>query len=70
MTLRPIRRTQSERRKTMFDTLLSKAQSRLDKRRRYNRVISEIMSLSDRDIADLRADRSQMLRDARQEIYG
>lgn len=54
----------------MFDTFVSNAQSRLDKRRRYNRAVNEIMSLSDRDIADMRGDRSQMLHDVKREIYG
>ena len=54
----------------MFDTFVTKARSNLDKRRRYNRAVTEIMSLSDRDIADMRADRSQMLHDVKREIYG
>lgn len=54
----------------MFDTFVSKAQSRFDKRRRYNRAVNEIMNLSDRDIADMRADRSQMLHEVKREIYG
>ncbi len=54
----------------MFANLVSQAQSRFEKRRRYNRLVGEIMSLSDRDIADLHADRGDMLRYARKEIYG
>ena len=54
----------------MFSNLVSQAQSRFVKRRRYNRLVGEIMSMSDREISDLRADRGQMLHDARKAIYG
>lgn len=54
----------------MFSTLVSRAQNHLEKRRRYNRLVSEIMGMSDRDVSDIRADRGQMLHDARRQIYG
>lgn len=54
----------------MFNTLVSRAQNHLDKRRRYNRAVDEIMSLSDRDVADMRADRSQMLHEVKRQIFG
>ena len=54
----------------MFNNLVSRAQNHLDKRRRYNRAVTEIMSLSDRDVYDMRADRSQMLHEVKREIFG
>jgi hypothetical protein len=54
----------------MINNLFAYAQDRIAKRRRYNRLASEIASLSARDLADLRADRSEMLRHAYRNIYG
>jgi len=42
----------------------------LVKRRLYKSKVAEIMSLSADDLADLRADRGEMLRYLRQEVYG
>ncbi len=50
--------------------LLEGAQERLEKRRRYNRLVNEIMSMSNRDVADIRADRADMLRGVYTEVYG
>lgn len=50
--------------------LVARVQERLEKRRRYNRLVDEIMGMSPRDLADIQADRGQMLRDAYREIYG
>lgn len=50
--------------------LIARAQDRIAKRRRFNRMADEIASLSPRDLADLRADRGEMLRHAYKEIYG
>ncbi|MBE7184402.1 MAG: hypothetical protein INR68_08365 [Methylobacterium mesophilicum] len=50
--------------------LIAGAQNRMEKRRRYNRLVNEIVGMSSRDISDLRADRGQMLRDAYREVYG
>jgi hypothetical protein len=54
----------------MIHNLISYAQNRISKRRQYNRIADEIASLSQRDLADLRADRGEMLRHAYQKIYG
>lgn len=54
----------------IIQNLISRAQDRIAKRRRFNRMANEIASLSPRDLADLRADRSEMLRHAYNEIYG
>ena len=54
----------------IFQNLVSHAQDRLAKRRQYNRLANEIASLSPRDLADLRADRGEMLRHAYQTVYG
>lgn len=54
----------------MFDNLVSRARNHLEKRRRYNRAVNEIMSLTDRDMADMRADRGQMLHEVKREIFG
>ena len=54
----------------IFSNLVTKARGRLDRRRRYNRLVSEIQSLSSRDLADMRGDRTEMLRHAYRQIYG
>jgi hypothetical protein len=54
----------------MIHNLVAYAQDRIAKRRQYNRLASEIASLSPRDLADLRADRGEMLRQAYRNIYG
>jgi hypothetical protein len=54
----------------MIQNLIAYAQSRIEKRREYNRLANEIASLSQRDLADLRADRSDMLVHAYRKIYG
>ena len=53
-----------------IQSLIASAQDRIAKRRRYNQMANEIASLSSRDLADLRADRGEMLRHAYQQIYG
>ncbi|GEM_PF-999367 len=55
---------------TMFDTLVSRARASMAKRRHYNRLVAEIENLSSRDLADLRADRSEMLYQVHKQIYG
>jgi hypothetical protein len=55
---------------TMFDNLVSRARASMAKRRHYNRLVAEIENLSGRDLADLRADRSEMLYQVRKQIYG
>ena len=54
----------------MIQNLITYAQNRISKRRQFNRLADEIASLSQRDLADLRADRGEMLRHAYQKIYG
>lgn len=54
----------------MIQNLISYAQNRLEKRREFNRLANEISSLSQRDLADLRADRGEMLRHAYKKVYG
>jgi hypothetical protein len=50
--------------------LVSRTQQHLAKRRHFNRLIAEIESLSPRDLADLRADRGEMIRHARKQVFG
>jgi hypothetical protein len=54
----------------MIQNLIAYAQARIEKRREYNRLADEIASLSPRDLADLRADRGEMLRHAYRKVYG
>lgn len=54
----------------MIQNLITYAQGRIEKRREFNRLASEIASLSHRDLADLRADRGEMLRHAYKKVYG
>jgi len=54
----------------MFDNLLSRARQSIDRRRRYNQLVSEINSLSERDLADMRANRAEMLYQVCKQIYG
>ena len=55
---------------SMFDNLVSRARASMAKRRHYNRLVAEIENLSSRDLADLRADRSEMLYQIHKQIYG
>jgi len=55
---------------TMFDNFVSRARASMAKRRHYNRLVAEIENLSSRDLADLRADRSEMLYQVHKQIYG
>ena len=54
----------------MFDTLVSRARASIAKRKRYNQLVSEINSLSDRDLADMNGSRAEMLYNVRKEIFG
>ena len=54
----------------MIKTFISAFQARLEKRRRYSRLIAEIESLNARELQELRADPVQMRHDAWQSIYG
>ena len=54
----------------IFSNLVRHAKSRLDKRKRYGRLVAEIESLTHRDLADMGADRGEMLRHAYLDVYG
>ena len=54
----------------MIQNFIAYAQDRIAKRQQYNRLADEILGLTQRDLADLRADRGDMLRHARKSIYG
>jgi len=54
----------------IFDNLVARARTGIAKRRHYNRLVAEIENLSSRDLADLRADRSEMLYQIHKQIYG
>jgi hypothetical protein len=54
----------------MFDTFVSRARAGIAKRKRYNQLVSEINGLTERDLADMRASRSEMLYQVRRQIYG
>jgi uncharacterized protein YjiS (DUF1127 family) len=53
-----------------LDQFLSRAQDRLAKRGRYRRLLAEIEALSDRDIADMGGNRSEMRHDVYRSVYG
>jgi len=54
----------------MLSDLISNAKSHFAKRSRYNRIVSEIQALSQRDLADMGADRGDMLRQAYRDTFG
>ncbi len=54
----------------MITSFITNAKSRIAKRRRYNSLVAEIQSLTPRDLADISANRSEMLHHAYQEVYG
>jgi len=54
----------------LFASLIAHIKDRLAKRARFRRMIDEINSLTNADLTDLRADRTDMLRSAYQEVYG
>ncbi len=54
----------------IIDTILNRARAGIAKRRHYNRIVAEIDSLSSRDLADMGADRSEMLYQVRKQIFG
>jgi hypothetical protein len=54
----------------MFSSFVQRTRDSIQKRRRYNRLVAEIESLSDRDFADLNSSRGEMLYQIRRDIYG
>lgn len=53
-----------------LQNIVSRVRTRLDKQRRYRNAVSEINSLSLRDLADIRANRDDLLYWARKEFLG
>lgn len=45
-------------------------QNRFARRRQYKRLVAEIDTLTPRDLTDIRADRSELLYRAYQQVYG
>ncbi|CAN7241445.1 hypothetical protein [Mesorhizobium sp.] len=54
----------------ILDSLMTRARNSIAKRKQYNRLVAEIDSFSSRDLADMRADRSEMLFQVHKQIYG
>ncbi|BCG92081.1 hypothetical protein [Mesorhizobium sp. 131-2-1] len=54
----------------IIDSLMTRARASIAKRKQYNRLVAEIDSFSTRDLADMRADRSEMLYQIHKQIYG
>ncbi len=54
----------------MISGLIHHARNRLARRMKYNQLVDEIQALSQRDLADMGADRGEMLRQAYHDIYG
>ncbi len=54
----------------LFVGLIAHIKDRLAKRAEFRRLVAEIDTLSPRDLVDLRADRSDMIRSAYQQVYG
>ena len=54
----------------MIKSIVSAWQERIEKRRRYLRLIAEIETLNSRDLQELRADPLQMRQDAWHSVYG
>jgi len=54
----------------IISNLVNYARGRVERRMRYSRLVAEINSLTHRDLADIGADRSEMLRHAYLDVYG
>jgi hypothetical protein len=54
----------------ILSAFVDRARARIEKRRRYVRMVEEIQGLSHRDLADIRGNRDDMLRHAYLEVYG
>ena len=54
----------------IFASLISYFKNRMAKQAEFLRLMAEIDNLSDRDLRDLRADRLEMIRHAREQVYG
>ncbi|WP_164480440.1 hypothetical protein [Mesorhizobium sp. Root552] len=53
-----------------LDNLIARARNGIARRNDYNRIVDEINNLTDRDLADMRASRSEMLYQVRQQFFG
>lgn len=53
-----------------LDSFIARARNGIAKRKDYNRIVNEINSLTDRDLADMRASRSEMLYQVRRQFFG
>jgi hypothetical protein len=54
----------------IFSNAVIRIRERVEKRRRYNRLVAEIQGMTQRDLADINGNRDEMLYHARREIYG
>ncbi len=54
----------------MIKVLIANVRQKLDDRRRYRRALAEIEALTQRELADMRADPVEMARDAYADIFG
>ncbi len=54
----------------LFTALFNHAKNGFAKRMHYNRLVEEIHGLTQRDLADMGADRTDMLRRAYEDVYG
>ncbi|PLP56846.1 hypothetical protein CYK37_23895 [Mesorhizobium loti] len=54
----------------MILNIVSRARDSMAKRKRYNQLVNEIQSLTDRDLADFNGNRAEMLYNVRRQIYG
>lgn len=54
----------------MLSSFVNTVRDRAAKRKRFNQLSSEILSLSARDLADINGNRADMLRHAYREVYG
>ncbi len=54
----------------MIKTLIASLRKHIEDRRRYNRAMAEIETLSQRDLADMRADPVEMARHVYADIFG
>lgn len=54
----------------ILSNAVHRVRERIEKRRRYNRLIAEIESMTPRDLADINGNRDQMLRGVYRVIYG
>ena len=54
----------------MISNFVKYAKNRVEKRMRYGRLVAEIQSLTPRDLADIGADRGEMLRHPYLDVNG